>query len=406
MSKSVAVPAAQSAERSAPAGTPTAAPGDRFRPDVEGLRALAVGLVVLYHAGVPGIRAGYIGVDVFFVVSGFVITRLLVRERIATGRISLLGFYARRARRILPAATVVTIATVVATYKILGPFAGPQVASDGKWAALFSANLHFADLATSYLGSQQPPSPLQHMWSLGVEEQFYLAWPLLLMIVALRAPDGRAVLRRSGCLLVLIVAASYGWSIIATSQNATSAFYSPLTRGCELGLGALAAVMSPALRRLPDRLSAPLALVGLAGIVFSALYFTKQSRWPGALVAVTAVATALVIVAGSIKPASIVERMLGVRPVRWLGSRSYSVYLWHWPVLILAEERAGKPVLPLAQAAALVVAALVLAELSYRIVEHPIRSSRWLRSRPRVAVAGGLSLSLLTFVLMVTLLES
>ncbi|MGP0108670.1 MAG: acyltransferase family protein, partial [Acidimicrobiales bacterium] len=161
------------------------APGDRkFRPDVEGLRAVAVGLVVLYHAGVPRLTGGYVGVDVFFVISGFVITGLLLRERSGTGRTSILGFYARRVRRILPAATLVIVATVAAAYVVLGVVSGNFVADDGRWAAVFLANFHFEAVGTNYLSASLPPSPLQNFWTLSVEEQFYVVFPTLFLLVA------------------------------------------------------------------------------------------------------------------------------------------------------------------------------------------------------------------------------
>ncbi|MGP0109428.1 MAG: acyltransferase family protein, partial [Acidimicrobiales bacterium] len=161
------------------------APSDRkFRPDVEGLRAVAVGLVVLYHAGVPRLTGGYVGVDVFFVISGFVITGLLLRERSGTGRTSILGFYARRVRRILPAATLVILVTVSFTYVVLGFVIGNNVANDGRWAAVFLANFHFESVGTNYLTAALPPSPLQNFWTLSVEEQFYVVFPTLFLLVA------------------------------------------------------------------------------------------------------------------------------------------------------------------------------------------------------------------------------
>ena len=161
------------------------APGDRrFRPDVEGLRAVAVLLVVLYHADVPGISGGFVGVDVFFVISGFVITGLLLRERQSTDRTSILHFYARRCRRILPAATLVILAAVALSYLVLGVVTGANTAGDGRWAAIFLANFHFESIGTNYLLALRPPSPLQNFWSLSVEEQFYIVYPTAFLLVA------------------------------------------------------------------------------------------------------------------------------------------------------------------------------------------------------------------------------
>lgn len=216
-----------------------------FRPDVEGMRAVAVVLVLLYHAfGAPFI-GGFVGVDVFFVISGFVITDVLLRERSDRGRISIPGFYARRVRRILPAATLVIVSTVAAAYRWLGFIAGNQIAEDGKWAAAFVANIRFALLGTDYFGEQLPPSPLQHMWSLGVEEQFYVVWPALFLVMVL---VGRGLRDRGALAVVLAIAmaASFAWSLVQTPVNPTWAYFSPLTRAWELALGALIAVSGPA----------------------------------------------------------------------------------------------------------------------------------------------------------------
>src|SRR5690349_16678617 len=205
----------------------------QFRPDIEGLRAIAVGLVLAFHGYSEPFTGGFIGVDVFFVISGFLITSLLLRERLKKGRISILGFYARRVRRILPASALVVVCTVVATYHLLGFIAGNDVADDAKWTAAFAANIHFGLLGTNYLGSQLPPSPLQHMWSLGVEEQFYVVWPglFLLLVVIVRGARHRNALAAT---LLLIVGLSLTWSVLETMSNATWAYFSPLTRAWEL----------------------------------------------------------------------------------------------------------------------------------------------------------------------------
>ena len=167
-----------------PWDVPTEPPSDQvrhFRPDIQGLRALAVGTVILAHAGFGTVSGGFVGVDVFFVISGFLITSLLMREADRTGRISLLGFYARRARRILPAAALVAVATVVASILFLPLVRAVEIIKDSIWAAAFGANIRFAVVGTDYFANGEPASPLQHYWSLSVEEQFYLLWPLLLV---------------------------------------------------------------------------------------------------------------------------------------------------------------------------------------------------------------------------------
>src|SRR5271163_2754309 len=218
------------------------APGDRkFRPDVQGLRAIAILLVVLFHAGVPGLSGGYVGVDVFFVISGFVITGVLLRERSSTGGTSFLSFYARRVRRIVPAATLVILATVIAGYFLLGAGPAGTTATDGQWASVFLANFHFAATSTNYLASQYPPSPLQNFWSLAVEEQFYLVYPLIFLIVA--GLFTKVSLRlRLGVVLGACIVTSYALSVTMTATNAPGAFFSPFTRAWELALGGLVAL--------------------------------------------------------------------------------------------------------------------------------------------------------------------
>lgn len=346
----------------------------KFRPDIEGLRALAVGLVVLSHAGVRAVEGGYIGVDVFFVVSGFLITGLLVRERKTTGRLSMAGFYARRARRILPAASLVLILTVLASYEWLGFVRGNVIAEDGKWAALFAANLRFASEGTQYLNLTAPPSPLQHYWSLAVEEQFYLVWPLLLLTVATIAPR-LSLLTKLAAVLALIIAASFAWSILQTRTDPAWAFFSPLTRAWELALGSFLAVGEPHLRRLPARIGPWLGWAGLAAVAGAALAFDNGTAFPGYAAALPVAGTAMVVAGGSIAPGAGAERLLGLSPLQLLGKWSYSLYLWHWPVLIIAAQRAGHS-LPLSQNLGLVGVALALAILTHYVVENPVRFAR------------------------------
>ncbi len=223
---------------------------DGFRPDIEGLRAIAVVLVLLYHASVPGVTGGYVGVDVFFVLSGFLITGLLVRELDATGTISLAGFYARRVRRLLPAAMLLILATVVASTVVLSPLRAGDVARDGIAAALYTSNLRFAFQATDYLQSELPPSPLLHLWSLGVEEQFYLFWPALLLLATRGVANvGSLRLRRIGLLATAVAAGSFVLSLWLTNASEPWAFFSLPTRAWELGIGALLAVGAGRLAR-------------------------------------------------------------------------------------------------------------------------------------------------------------
>lgn len=359
-----------------------------FRPDIEGLRAIAVGLVLLFHAYKVPFTGGYVGVDVFFVISGFLITSLLLREQVKTGRISILGFYARRVRRILPASALVVVVTVVASYYFLGFITGNEVATAAKWTAVFSANFHFALLGTDYLGSQMPPSPLQHMWSLGVEEQFYVVWPtlFLLLVLIVRGTRHRRALAAA---LVVVCGASFAWSVIQTGSNATWAYFSPLTRAWELGLGALIAVLAPEISRIRHTWATEfLAAVGLIGIISSALVLNSSTPFPGSAVAWPVVSTALVIAVGCANEKTFVGRALSVRPMQWIGARSYSLYLWHWPLLIIATQYALVD-LSAWQSTGLLVAAVVATDLTYRLLENPVRRSQFLSRRTGLSLLLG-----------------
>jgi peptidoglycan/LPS O-acetylase OafA/YrhL len=352
------------------------APGDRgFRPDVEGLRAVAVLLVVLYHAGIPGLTGGYVGVDVFFVISGFVITGVLLRERRASSKTSLIDFYARRCRRILPAATLVLLFTVFFAYVLLGVVGGDSAADDGRWATVFLSNFHFASIGTNYLTASQPPSPLQNYWSLSVEEQFYLVFPTLFILVS-RWKGRLQFEARLSVVLGVIIAASYWLSITQPASSPTHAYFSPLTRAWELALGALVAVSTPWLKRVPSRIGGMATWVGLLAILLSAFVFTAQTAYPGSLVAIPIVGSALVIAGGLRVPRAGIERVLAIGPLQWVGRRSYGLYLWHWPILILVAEHEGKSSLPVGESLLLVLVALVLTSASYRIVENPLRHLR------------------------------
>ena len=233
------------------------------RADIQGLRAVAVVLVVLGHAGVGFARGGFVGVDVFFVLSGFLITGLLLAEARARGRISLLEFYVRRARRILPAAALALVATDLAAFFLLNFVRARGAVVDSLNAAGFVANFHFAATGVDYFARQDPPSPILHFWSLSVEEQFYVVWPLLLTLVLFGvARRGALHERRLLGVLVALAGASLGWSIYLTHAAPTTAYFSPFTRAWELGLGATLAVGASSLERTPGAVRLVLGWVG------------------------------------------------------------------------------------------------------------------------------------------------
>jgi peptidoglycan/LPS O-acetylase OafA/YrhL len=377
---------------------PNQAEREGFRPDLEGLRAIAVILVLLYHASVPGVTGGYVGVDVFFVLSGFLITGLLVRELEATGTISLAAFYARRARRLLPAVAVLILVTVIASTLVLSPLRAGDVARDGIAAALYTSNLRFAVQATDYLQSELPPSPLLHLWSLGVEEQFYLFWPALLLLVTRGVANAGSInVRRIVVLATVVVAGSFGLSLWLTSANEPWAFFSLPTRAWELGIGALLAVGAARLARLPVRMATVAGWLGLGMIGASGLLIDTNTPFPGIAAVLPTVGCALAMLPGMVGQASLPVRLLGWAPARFMGRISYSLYLWHWPLLVLPLAVAGGS-LPLVARVGLMLAAIPIAYASQHWLEDPIRRGRVVGIVPRrnLALAGAVSLAVAT----------
>ncbi len=364
-----------------------------MRTDVQGLRAVAVLLVVVTHLGVDAVPGGYVGVDVFFVISGFLITGLLLRARERPDAPGLGGalvdFYARRARRILPAATVVLVATCAASAVLLPVVRVTEILTDAWWSTLFAANVRFAMVETDYFAEGQPVSPLQHYWSLAVEEQFYLVWPVLLLVVAAlavrRRRDPVAGIQH---VLTVLVLASLAWSAWATYASPDTAYFSTFTRGWQLGAGALLAVVlhrrtTSAAAAAGHRSPGLLAGAGVVMVVAAALVLTPASPVPGVLAAVPVLGAVALLLAGALPGGdrTLVARTLSVRPMQVVGDWSYSVYLWHFPVIVVARSHLGG----LSPLAALVCVGVigVLSGLTYHLVEQPFRrrGSRWDRAR-------------------------
>ncbi|GEK80759.1 acyltransferase family protein [Agrococcus baldri] len=364
------------------------------RRDIQGLRMIAVVSVIANHlAGWP--IGGFVGVDVFFVISGFLITGLLIREHERTGRISFLDFYRRRIKRLMPAALLVLAVTVTAAAFLLPQPRALSAAIDAAFAALFTVNWRLAAVGTDYFAAGQAPSPLQHYWSLSVEEQFYIVWPIVMVLVlwlAARVAGGtkgrRRVLFGSAALISI---ASLAWAVHETATAPDIAYFSTLSRAWELGIGAIVAIVVQTTRlRIPAALAPWAGLAGTAGIVLSCFVVLPAPGFPAPSGLLPVLSTALVIWAG-VEGGRAYERVNVVitnRVAQFLGDISYSLYLWHFPVIIL-----GAALLPpdsIELYAIALAATLLLSWASFRWVEDPARKSAWLterwRWRPRVVI--------------------
>ncbi len=370
---------------------------DGFRPDIEGLRGVAVALVVLFHVGLLSdasfqLTGGFIGVDLFFVVSGFLITGLLIRERERTGRISFSRFYARRVRRILPAAAVTLLITLALSNVLVTLVERPSVMEDGAAAALSIANIRFA-MTTDYFNPVSY-SPVLHFWSLGVEEQFYFVWPALLAVVAWRWPRIGAAVALSA-----IVVVSFMASLIVTQTSPSTAFYMLPTRAWQLAAGGLLAVGAGSIDRLPGAIRAVVRqLLAFAGWAAMAALITAAfainsltTAYPGTAALVPTVAGVLLIASGPEPTGPGV--LLRLPPIRFLGKISYSLYLWHWPMLILGGLYLVGPLGTLSplQAVALAGLSIPVATASWFFVEEPFRRGVIPLPRPSRIVAAGVA---------------
>lgn len=355
-----------------------------IRPDIQGLRAFAVIAVVLDHLlGWP--RSGFVGVDVFFVLSGFLITGLLLREHDRSGRISFVGFYKRRAKRILPAAVLVLLTTTAASFLVFNTGRAWNTLWDAIWAFFFVANWRQASIGTDYFAAGGPVSPLQHYWSLAVEEQFYFIWPwLMLGLFAITANifKGRANPRIvAGIAMAVITAGSLAWSIWDTNNNPSVAYFSTTSRAWELGIGAILACGASVLPRIPTLLRPFLAWAGLVGMVVSLFVIDPQGGFPGPSALLPVLSTALVIAAGTGTSQHRFLAPLTNRVSRYVGDISYSLYLWHFPAIILVGSLADLTN-PLVIWGVLGVTA-ACSVYSYHLVEDPIRKSTWLTENPK-----------------------
>jgi peptidoglycan/LPS O-acetylase OafA/YrhL len=359
-----------------------------YRPDIDGLRAVAILPVVIFHAnlGCPG---GFVGVDVFFVISGFLITSLILKE-IHTGSFSIMAFWERRIRRILPALALVVLASLVGGWFFYFPidfnFLGKSVVAQ----TFLSSNIFFW-LHTGYFASDNDTKPLLHTWSLAVEEQFYLLFPLLLLLLARqkRFSTVRGI--------AWVAAISFALNVAGTHWLPSAAFYLLPGRAWELMVGAFLAAI-PESKSRNWQLNEAIAISGVGLILFSVACYSNATKFPGLAALPPCLGTALIIFAGSAAKPTWVGRMLSLKPVVFVGLISYSLYLWHWPLLVFAQYNSTQIDMgPLSRRlrAALLLASALLAVLSWKWVEMPFRKRRLCARRPQIfAFAAGTALTL------------
>ena len=370
---------------------------NQFFTDIEGLRGIAVTAVVAYHAGIPFIGGGFVGVDVFFVISGFLITGLLLREYDRHGRISLKSFYARRFRRIIPPAALVIVATSAAIWLLLPLLSIFKQAFDLLAASVEVANWRFIAQGKDYLAGGSDDSVATHFWSLSVEEQFYAVWPLLVIVAALVARRlGWSVRLIAAAVIVAVSAVSFVASLHLTATDPVLSYMASQTRAWQFGVGALVAICGPLLTGLITRLSARIAMwvVGWAGMVavlVACVGFDHTVAYPGGAAALPTLGAGAIIVAGQIagNTTPAVGAALSVGWLRWLGKVSYSWYLWHWPAVVLVKERTHVTAWP--ALAGVMVAALVAAWLTTALLERPLMASQELKRNLMASLSVGVT---------------
>jgi peptidoglycan/LPS O-acetylase OafA/YrhL len=374
---------------------------DNYRPEIDGLRAVAVLLVVLYHVGLPGVVGGFIGVDVFFVISGYLITSLLVQEAETHGRISLTNFYARRVRRLFPALMVVVLVTLLLGAVWLLPVFAEQtdLAKSAIATAFYVSNFYFWQFTGEYFGRPAELEPLLHTWTLAVEEQFYLLWPLVILGALRLSRRSNAHFRRSLLSLVTgVLVLSFAIGVWQTGAHPRAAFYLMPARAWEFAVGAIVALILSHKKAPASAVGTWLSALGLLLIIGSAMYLNEESPFPGLNALMPTLGACAVIAGGVLDQRSLATRFLTTRPMVAIGLLSYSWYLWHWPLLAISRAAALQSP-SLSRDLLMAAISLLAAALTYQFIENPIRyrrpgpfsttvSTLWAGAVISVAIAG------------------
>lgn len=327
------------------------------------------------HIAPESISGGFIGVDIFFVISGYVITLQMLRSPAQQKRKFLIHFYARRILRIIPSALLVILSTIIATDYYLGPVVGNDARLDAGWATVFLSNFHFHNLSLDYFAAGIQRSPLQHFWSLSIEEQFYLFWPLLFLLLAIKS--GSQLSRR--IFLILLILTSLTFALFQSEISQSPIFFLTHVRLWELAVGALIVLLPVAKPGFKF-----LQIVMVLYLVVAAFFIDESMQWPGFAAIPVIGATALYLYYGDSSKAN----PLALKPFAYIGDLSYLIYLWHWPILIIITAISTE--FGAVEVAKVISLTLALSVLTHHLFENPIRFASGLRSRPTVVVSLGL----------------
>jgi len=359
-------------------------PGDGFRTDIEGLRGLSVLLVVLFHLEISAFSGGFVGVDVFFVISGYLLTSLFFKEIDRANFVNIFAFFSRRVRRLLPASFLTVLGTVLIGWLVLSPFALEDLIKDAFTASTYSMNFRLLHQATDYLSSQASPSIFQHYWSLAVEEQFYLIWPFLFAAFAKLKISREQI----GILMIILISVSFGSSIVVSENNESLAFFMLPTRAWEMAFGALIACYKNQILLLNEKLIEILGFIGLVGILIPCLLYDDFTLYPSWRAAFPVIGTALIISCAG----SNISKTLSIKLFTSIGKYSYGWYLWHWPFICLAKRYYFEQNELFVSSIASIIS-FIVAVISYKVIEKPIRELKVFSTQPKIGVLLGISLT-------------